>query len=110
MSRTLVALVLHGSNAEERQFMADWSRRNPQIVDERQAMGLGGAYCEGANLIATRLASALFPTMKYSSEWLAFTRQHEPSYTDVRNFLEGDCNVAPLLAAKVALRCTRPTR
>lgn len=109
--RPSVALVLHGADADERQYLAEAGRRQPQIVDEPEAMRLAGAYCEGVHRTAARLASALFPGMAYAEPWLAFTRLHgEPSYAELRNFLEGDCNVAPLVAQRVALLYTWKVR
>ncbi len=107
MSERATALVLHGEDATAREFNLQWDRQHPQIVDEREAMALAGAYSEGANAVAVDFANALFPGFKYATPWLAFVRQHEPTYTQLRNFLEGDCNVAPILAARVALRHTR---
>ncbi len=106
MSERATALVLHGEDATAREFNLQWDRQHPQIVDEREALRLAGAYGDGANAVASRIASGLFPE-KYAGAWLSFVRQYQPTYAQLRNFLEGDCNVAPILAARVALRHTR---
>lgn len=107
MSSQVTAVVLHGKDADLRRWQLEYPRRNPTIVDERSAVMLAAAYSNGADAVASRVAGALFPTMTYSGAYMEFVRQHEPTYYELRNYLANECHVAPLLAARVALRFTR---
>jgi hypothetical protein len=68
---------------------------------------LAQAYVEGAYFAANAIACKVLPVRLDS---MAFARHYEPSFVHIRNFLIGDWDCDPIIAARVALACTTPLR
>jgi hypothetical protein len=75
----------------------------PQIINEHHAMRLGAAYDDGAYMVLQRLALKLAGD-RFTAVHHAISRA--PSYAELRDFLIYENDVAPVLAARVALRLT----
>lgn len=86
-------------------------RDEPEIIDERIAMKLGAAYCDGGYMAIERVFAADKSAWHVSAaRWAAMNVLHDtygPSYAEIRDFLVHECNVPLVLAARVALRITR---
>lgn len=79
----------------------------PEITDERIALRLAAGYDDGAYMAIQRIALALSIGADYMRLDRELHRRFAPRYTELRDYLIHENNVAPLLAARIALRITR---
>lgn len=98
-----VALTLYNDPEGDRAFMLHLDKQEAarraaatSFVCHAVAMGLE----EGADMVATRMLEPILGWAGIGSERL---RLFEPSYTFIRNFLIGELDADPILAATVAM-------
>ena len=90
MNGTSVALAIH------RDSSIGFAPR--ALTAEREASGIARAFEEGAECALRAVAGTLGVAPA------EFAYGHAPSYTVIRNFLTGECDVDERIAARVAFR------
>lgn len=102
------ALVL--SDAPLAVWERDYQRRFPPVTDEALARSLAVAFDEGAYLASQRAVAWFRRELAHAEAPLfvpALERATRPDYAAIRDYLTADCNVHPIVAARVALWLTK---